>query len=86
MFGSEGDPDTAGWGELGAGEEVVDSAAMDTLPTPLGGDEAWVLKCQLPQQCNSSTVKPLLKDHCHNRPPVLKDHIFLAVGPTVQCK
>ncbi len=30
------------------------------------------------------TVKPILRDHCHERPPVLKDHIFLAEGPTFQ--
>ncbi len=24
------------------------------------------------------TVKPVLRDHCHERPPVLKDQIFLA--------
>ncbi len=29
------------------------------------------------------TVKPVLTDHCHERPPVLKDHTFLA-GPTLQ--
>ncbi len=28
------------------------------------------------------TVKPVLRDHCHDRPPVLKDHTFLAEGPT----
>ncbi len=32
-----------------------------------------------------STVKPVLRDHCHNRPPVLKDHIFLAEGLAFQC-
>ncbi len=26
----------------------------------------------------SNTVKPVLRDHCHERPPVLKDQIFLA--------
>ncbi len=33
-------------------------------------------------------VKPfnLSWDHCHERPPVLKDHIFLAEGPTFQYK
>ncbi len=30
------------------------------------------------------TVKPVLKDHCHERPPVLKDQIFQAEGPTCQ--
>ncbi len=29
------------------------------------------------------TVKPVLRDHCHERPPVLKDHIILA-GPRLQ--
>ena len=31
------------------------------------------------------TVKPVLKGHCHERQPVLKDQIFLAEGPTFQC-
>ncbi len=30
----------------------------------------------------SSTVKPVLRDHCHEKPPVLTDHAFLAEGPT----
>ncbi len=30
-------------------------------------------------------VKPVLRDHCHEKPPVLMDHIFLAEGPTLQC-
>ena len=32
-------------------------------------------------------VKPVLRDqsdHCHERPPVLTDHTFLAEGPTFQ--
>ncbi len=31
-----------------------------------------------------TTVKPVLRDHCDERPPVLKDHTFLAAGPTFQ--
>ncbi len=31
------------------------------------------------------TVKPVLRDHCHERPPVLKNHI-LAEGCAFQCK
>ena len=27
-------------------------------------------------------VKPILRDHCHESPPVLTDHIFSAEGPT----
>ncbi len=30
------------------------------------------------------TVKLVLRDHCHERPPVLTDHAFLAEGPTFQ--
>ncbi len=30
------------------------------------------------------TVKTILRDHCHERPPVLKDHTFLAERPTFQ--
>ncbi len=37
-------------------------------------------------QCKMYTVKPVLRDHCHETPPVLKDHTFLAEGPTFQCK
>ncbi len=33
-----------------------------------------------PDFCNN-TVKPVLRDHCHERPPVLTDHTFLAEGP-----
>ncbi len=32
------------------------------------------------------TVKPVLRDHCHERPPVLTDHAFSAEGPTFQYK
>ncbi len=32
------------------------------------------------------TVKPVLRDHCHERPPVLKDHKCFAESPTFQCK
>ncbi len=31
-----------------------------------------------------TTVKPVLRDHCHERPPVLTDHTFSAEGPTFQ--
>ncbi len=30
------------------------------------------------------TVKPVLRDHCHESPPVLTDHTILAEGPTFQ--
>ncbi len=30
------------------------------------------------------TVKPVLRDHCHETTPVLTDHTFLAEGPTFQ--
>ncbi len=30
------------------------------------------------------TVKPVLGDHCHERPPVLTDRTFLAEEPTLQ--
>ena len=33
---------------------------------------------------NVNTVKPVLRDHCQERPPVLTDHTFLAEGPTIQ--
>ncbi len=33
----------------------------------------------------STTVKPVLRDNCHERPPVLKDDILLAEGPIFQC-
>ncbi len=29
-----------------------------------------------------TTVKPVLRNHCHERPPVLKDRTFLAERPT----
>ncbi len=29
----------------------------------------------------TNTVKPVLRDHCHERPPVLKDHTFLVEVP-----
>ncbi len=29
------------------------------------------------------TVKPVLGDHCYDRPPVLKDHIFPADSPHI---
>ena len=34
-------------------------------------------------QC--TTVESVLRDHCHERPPVFKDQIFLTEGPTFQC-
>ncbi len=30
------------------------------------------------------TVRPVLRGHCHERPPVLTDHTFLAEGPKFQ--
>ena len=30
------------------------------------------------------TVKPALRDHCHERPPVLSNHLSLVDGPTFQ--
>ena len=36
-------------------------------------------------QDTGDTVKHFLRDHCYERPPVLKNHIFLAEGPTFQC-
>ncbi len=38
--------------------------------------------CTCPQEL-PNTVKPMLKDHCHARPPVMKDHMP-AEGPTRQ--
>ncbi len=35
---------------------------------------------------NNNTVKFVWRDNCsYERPPVLKDHIFLAEGPTIPC-
>ncbi len=31
-------------------------------------------------------LKHVLRDHCHEKPYVLKEHIYLAEGPTFQCK
>ncbi len=31
------------------------------------------------------TLKPVLRDHCHERRPFLNDRIFLTEGPTFQC-
>ncbi len=31
-----------------------------------------------------NTVKPVLRDHCHERPPVFTDHTFLAQGTKFQ--
>ncbi len=33
-----------------------------------------------------STMKPMLRDYCHERPPVLKDHTVLAEGPACLLK
>ncbi len=30
------------------------------------------------------TANPVLRDHCPERPPVVKDQVFLAEGPTFQ--
>ncbi len=35
--------------------------------------------------CLCHTVKPVLMDHCHERPPVLKDQIFLTKIPRFHC-
>ncbi len=37
------------------------------------------------QICLYCTVKSVLRDHCHERQPVLEDHIFMAEGPAFQC-
>ncbi len=42
------------------------------------------LRSNAAQYVNTCTVKPVLRDHCHDRPPVLKDPIFLA-GLIFQC-
>ncbi len=34
-------------------------------------------------ECHNK-VKPVLRDHCHERPPILTDHAFSAEGPTFQ--
>ncbi len=34
---------------------------------------------------NTLNRTAILTEHCHERPPVLKDQIFLAEGPTFQC-
>ncbi len=35
--------------------------------------------------CYHCTGKPVLRDHCHERPAVLMDHMFLTEGPTFPC-
>ncbi len=32
-----------------------------------------------------STIRPVSRDYCHDRPPARQDHISLAEGPTFQC-
>ncbi len=39
---------------------------------------------RLKDEVRVDTVKPVLKDHCHERPPVLTDHKFVAERPTFQ--
>ncbi len=42
-----------------------------------------VANCTCPSVTGvTSTVKPVLRDHYHERPPVLTDHTFLAEGLT----
>ncbi len=49
---------------------------------------AWQLCYSLSGECipitKCYTVKSVLRDHCHERPPVLKDQIFLVDCPTFQ--
>ncbi len=40
--------------------------------------------CMQVEGLKPDTVKPVLRDHCHERPPALKDHTFLAEEPTFQ--
>ena len=46
----------------------------------------WGNHCLSGLSCflRNGTVKPVMKDHCHERPPVLTDHAFLAERPTFQ--
>ena len=45
----------------------------------------WLLEDQtICQSRYPYTVKPILREHCHERPPVLKDHLFLTEGPAFQ--
>ena len=51
-----------------------------------GSTEARVEFRGVRGKIDNGTVKPALRDHCHERPPVLKDHYFLAETPACQCK
>ncbi len=53
---------------------------IQTPDTLLDGTQPYSASCLK----YVNTVKPVLRDHCHERPPVLKDHTFLAEGPTFQ--
>ncbi len=50
-----------------------------------GASHRGLLGVSLKQGHHGFTVKPVLRDHCHERPPVLKDNIIPAEGPTFQC-
>ncbi len=47
--------------------------------------DRWFLKALVSQYAFHPTVEPILRGHCHERPPVFKDQIFLAEGATFQC-
>ncbi len=42
--------------------------------------------CGYMPKAPATTVEPALRDHCPERPPVLKDHQVSAESPTFQCK
>ncbi len=63
---------------------LIHVGAMVGVPwSQLGLLKDTIERTQISAAC---TVKAVLKDRCHERPPVLKDQIFLAESHTFQCK
>ncbi len=54
---------------------VCKKSRIDTTTLPTGLSRASL-------STKETTVKA---DHCHERPPVVKDHTVLTEGPTLQC-
>ncbi len=53
----------------------------------ISGEKLWRHQFYILWLCcqQAGAVKPVLRDHCHERPPVLKDQVFLAEGAKFQC-
>ncbi len=64
---------------------IAKETVFNTVSTVENTVELVWKPSQFAKRIQLGTVKPVLRDHCQERPHVLKDHTFLAEGPTFEC-